>query len=59
MLIYSAVPPLFENENLYCESFSEIQNGVPVFYEKDAEGKSVLKFSTDPKMFLKSGMPLQ
>lgn len=59
MIIYSAVPPLFEIENSYPESFSEVQNGVPVFYEKDSVGNSVLKFSTDPKMYLERNKPLQ
>lgn len=59
MLIYSVVPPLFDSEETGVECVSDIRNGVPVFYEKDPDGRSVLKFSTDPKMYLEREVPLQ
>lgn len=59
MIIYSALQPLFEDEKNAAESFAEIKNGVPVFYEKDRAGNAVLKFSTDPKIYLERVMPLQ
>ncbi|MBQ7015254.1 MAG: hypothetical protein IJN12_03935 [Clostridia bacterium] len=59
MLIYSAVSPLFESEFVTTESISKTENGIPSFYEKNVMGNTVLKFSTDPKMYLKSEKLLQ
>ena len=58
MIIYSVLPPMFENPESVTESFSETENGVPAFYEKDISGNSFLKFSTDPTMYLERQTPL-
>ena len=59
MILYSAVLPFFEDNETVTESFSDRENGSLMFYEKDAEGNKVLKFSTDPKFYLESKKPLQ
>lgn len=59
MLIYSAAAPLFESDFVPTESFLKTENGIPSFYEKNVFGNTVLKFSTDPQMYLKSEKQLQ
>ena len=59
MIIYSAVPPFLDSEICAAENISEIKNGVLSFYEKDLTGNRVLKFTTDPKVYLESEKPLQ
>ena len=59
MLIYSAVSLLFESDFVPMESFLKTENGIPSFYEKNVLGNTVLKFSTDPQMYLKNGKQLQ
>ena len=59
MIIYSAVSPFFDTEFMPAESVLKTENGIISFYEKDFSGILVLKFSTDPKKYLKSESGLQ
>ncbi|MBE6891640.1 MAG: hypothetical protein E7481_06395 [Ruminococcaceae bacterium] len=59
MILYSAVPPMFEDNKTVPEMFSDCEKGSLMFYEKDSEGNKVLKFSTDPKFYLESKKTLQ
>lgn len=59
MIIYSVVSPFFDSEFVPAESVTKTENGITSFYEKDLQGELVLKFSTDPKKYLKTEYALQ